>query len=127
MRPAAAELDAQPRFPRELFDKVGALGFFGMRYPAPDVGTNAQMMGWMIRITSYNVCYTKLLRWCAALANPSPSGPVYRLVPRSAHPSNSDLAPIASAPCASRASGRVTMRTTVITSYSIHYTKLYET
>ena len=44
------------------------------------------------RITSYNVCYTKLLRWC------SPSSP-------------------ASSPACS---------SSVITSYSIHYTKLYD-
>ncbi len=35
IRPLAADLDANPRFPRELFLKAGELGFFGMRYPAP--------------------------------------------------------------------------------------------
>jgi len=33
IRPAAAELDQDPRFPRELFEKAGSMGFFGMRYP----------------------------------------------------------------------------------------------
>jgi butyryl-CoA dehydrogenase len=33
IRPAAAELDENPRFPRELFLRAGELGFFGMRYP----------------------------------------------------------------------------------------------
>ena len=34
--PAAASLDAEPRFPRELFLRAGELGLFGMRYPEPD-------------------------------------------------------------------------------------------
>ncbi len=38
IRPVAAELDRQARFPDELFRKAGALGFFGMRYPEPDGG-----------------------------------------------------------------------------------------
>jgi len=36
--PVAAELDREARYPREIFDKVGELGFFGMRYPEPDGG-----------------------------------------------------------------------------------------
>jgi len=38
IRPVAAELDAQPRFPEELFLAVGELGFFAMRYPEPEGG-----------------------------------------------------------------------------------------
>ena len=32
VRPVAAQLDREPRFPQELFERVGQLGFFGMRY-----------------------------------------------------------------------------------------------
>ena len=35
--PQAAALDEAKAFPRALFDELGALGFFGMRYPE-DVG-----------------------------------------------------------------------------------------
>jgi len=49
IRPAAAELDQAPRFPRELFDQVGALGFFGMRYPAPD-GLGANMSTYLLAV-----------------------------------------------------------------------------
>jgi len=37
IRPAAADLDQNPRFPRELFRKVGELGFFEMRYGGADI------------------------------------------------------------------------------------------
>ena len=37
IRPAAAELDQNPRFPRELFAKAGELGFFEMRYGGADI------------------------------------------------------------------------------------------
>ncbi len=35
IRPIAADLDREGRFPEELFRRVGELGFFGMRYPEP--------------------------------------------------------------------------------------------
>lgn len=35
IRPRARALDEQPEFPRALFERVGELGFFGMRYPEP--------------------------------------------------------------------------------------------
>jgi butyryl-CoA dehydrogenase len=36
IRPHARALDESPRFPAELFRRVGELGFFGMRHPEPD-------------------------------------------------------------------------------------------
>ena len=36
IRPVAAELDTEPRFPGELFARAGELGFFAMRYPEPE-------------------------------------------------------------------------------------------
>ncbi|MBN2125421.1 MAG: acyl-CoA dehydrogenase family protein [Deltaproteobacteria bacterium] len=33
IRPAAAEIDAQDEFPRVLFQELGKLGYFGIRYP----------------------------------------------------------------------------------------------
>ncbi|MEE8409840.1 MAG: acyl-CoA dehydrogenase family protein [Myxococcota bacterium] len=41
IRPVAADLDQNPRFPKELFMKVGELGFFRMRYPAEDGDASA--------------------------------------------------------------------------------------
>ncbi|MCC6215362.1 MAG: acyl-CoA dehydrogenase family protein [Polyangiaceae bacterium] len=41
--PVARALDESPRFPRELFERVGELGFFGMRYPEP-LGTGADVV-----------------------------------------------------------------------------------
>jgi benzylmalonyl-CoA dehydrogenase len=38
IRPVAAALDQDPRFPREIFRGLGRLGFFGMRYPEPEGG-----------------------------------------------------------------------------------------
>jgi butyryl-CoA dehydrogenase len=35
IRPQAQALDEHPEFPRALFEKIGELGFFGMRYPEP--------------------------------------------------------------------------------------------
>ena len=49
IRPQAAELDENPRFPRELFLKAGELGFFGMRYPEPE-GTNAGTMAYALAV-----------------------------------------------------------------------------
>jgi len=49
VRPAAAELDAAPRFPRELFDRIGAMGFFGMRYPEPE-GGGADLLSYLLAV-----------------------------------------------------------------------------
>ena len=49
IRPAAAELDQNPRFPRDLFTKVGQLGFFGMRYPEPD-GSGTDVLSYILAV-----------------------------------------------------------------------------
>lgn len=49
IRPAAAELDRNPRFPKELFTKVGQLGFFGMRYPEPE-GSGADVLSYILAV-----------------------------------------------------------------------------
>jgi butyryl-CoA dehydrogenase len=41
IRPQAEAVDEAEAFPRELFRKVGELGFFGMRYPEQDGGADA--------------------------------------------------------------------------------------
>jgi alkylation response protein AidB-like acyl-CoA dehydrogenase len=47
IRPQARDLDEHPRFPRELFDRAGALGFFGMRYPEPE-GSGADLFSYLL-------------------------------------------------------------------------------
>lgn len=49
IRPVAADLDANPRFPAELFKKLGQLGFYQMRYPEPD-GSGADIMTYMLAV-----------------------------------------------------------------------------
>jgi len=49
IRPAAAGLDREPRFPRELFDRVGKLGFYGMRYPEPE-GSDADVSTYVLAV-----------------------------------------------------------------------------
>ena len=49
IRPAARELDESPRFPRELFQKAGELGFFGMRYPEPE-GSGADIFSYLLAV-----------------------------------------------------------------------------
>lgn len=49
IRPLAKELDADPRFPRELFAKAGELGFFGMRYPEPE-GSGADIFSYLLAV-----------------------------------------------------------------------------
>jgi butyryl-CoA dehydrogenase len=49
IRPLAADLDENPRFPRELFEQVGALGFFGMRYPEPE-GGGADLISYLLAV-----------------------------------------------------------------------------
>ncbi|MEW6367340.1 MAG: acyl-CoA dehydrogenase family protein [Acidobacteriota bacterium] len=49
VRPAAAELDRNPRFPNELFRRAGELGLFGMRYPEPD-GSGADVVSYVLAI-----------------------------------------------------------------------------
>jgi len=49
IRPAARDLDEQPRFPRELFRKAGEMGFFAMRYPEP-VGRGADLLSYLLAV-----------------------------------------------------------------------------
>lgn len=42
--PQAAAIDEAHAFPRELFGELGALGFFGMRYPADVGGSNLDLV-----------------------------------------------------------------------------------
>jgi len=49
LRPAARDLDESPRFPRELFLRVGELGFFAMRYPEPD-GAGASVLSYVLAV-----------------------------------------------------------------------------
>ena len=47
VRPQAASLDADPRFPTELFARAGELGLFGMRYPEPE-GSGADVVSYVL-------------------------------------------------------------------------------
>ena len=49
IRPQARDLDENPRFPRELFQRVGELGFFGMRYPEPE-GSGADLLAYLLAV-----------------------------------------------------------------------------
>jgi len=49
IRPVAASLDEEPRFPVELFRRVGELGFFGMRYPEPE-GSGADVVTYVLAV-----------------------------------------------------------------------------
>ncbi|MFQ5555879.1 MAG: acyl-CoA dehydrogenase family protein [Acidimicrobiia bacterium] len=60
IRPLADDLDKNPRFPAELFRGVGALGFFGMRYPEP--------LGGGADVTSYLLAVEELSRGSLAVA-----------------------------------------------------------
>lgn len=50
VRPQAATIDAEQRFPMELFREAGALGFFGMRYPAEVGGTGLDAVSYMLAV-----------------------------------------------------------------------------
>ena len=49
IRPLARELDEKPEFPRALFERIGELGFFGMRYPEP-LGSGADVVSCVLAI-----------------------------------------------------------------------------
>jgi len=49
LRPIAADLDIEPRFPREVFTRAGELGFFGMRYPEP-LGNGADSVSYLLAV-----------------------------------------------------------------------------
>lgn len=48
--PNAAAIDEAHAFPRELFGKLGALGFFGMRYPAAVGGSDLDLVSLCIAL-----------------------------------------------------------------------------
>lgn len=48
--PNAAAIDEAHAFPRELFGKLGALGFFGMRYPAAVGGSDLDLISLCIAL-----------------------------------------------------------------------------
>ena len=48
--PVAAAVDAAADFPRELFEAVGRLGFFGMRYPEAAGGTEAGVVAYCLAV-----------------------------------------------------------------------------
>ncbi|MBI3370652.1 MAG: acyl-CoA dehydrogenase family protein [Betaproteobacteria bacterium] len=48
--PRAAALDEAHAFPRELFARLGELGFFGMRYPESDGGSGASLAGFCLAL-----------------------------------------------------------------------------
>jgi alkylation response protein AidB-like acyl-CoA dehydrogenase len=49
VRPLAAALDREPRFPTELFRRAGELGFFAMRYPEPE-GGGADFLSYLLAV-----------------------------------------------------------------------------
>ena len=63
VKPAAGEIDRRKEFPRELFQEVGRLGFFGMRYPESVGGLGADA-------TSYCLALVELARGSMSLAAP---------------------------------------------------------
>ena len=76
----------------------------------------------MTRITSYNVCYTKLLRIAAALGDADLIARTEALIAREEAALETKLAPYRTV----FAGKKAVLNTGVITSYSIHYTKLYD-
>jgi len=49
IRPAARDLDENPRFPRDLFRKAGQMGFFAMRYPEPE-GRGTDLLSYLLAV-----------------------------------------------------------------------------
>ncbi len=49
IRPHARALDERPEFPRAIFERIGELGFFGMRYPEP-LGSGADVVSCVLAI-----------------------------------------------------------------------------
>jgi len=61
VKPVAAEIDQKKEFPRELFNEVGKLGFYGMRYPEEAGGSGMD-------IVSYCLAVMELARGSLSLA-----------------------------------------------------------
>ena len=49
IRPLAADLDNNPRFPKEIFARAAEIGLFGMRYPEP-IGNGADVTSYVLAI-----------------------------------------------------------------------------
>lgn len=50
IRPVAREIDADKTFRRDLFEEVGKLGFFGMRYPESVGGTGMDVVSYALAV-----------------------------------------------------------------------------
>ncbi len=61
VKPLAAKIDEEKKFPMELFKQVGALGFYGMRYPESAGGSG-------LDIVSYSLAVMELARGSLSLA-----------------------------------------------------------
>ncbi len=61
VKPVAAKLDEEKKFPHELFKEAGDLGFFGMRYPEDAGGTG-------LDIVSYSLAVIEIARGSLSLA-----------------------------------------------------------
>lgn len=61
VKPLAAKIDEEKKFPLELFRQVGELGFFGMRYPESAGGSG-------LDVVSYSLATMELARGSLSLA-----------------------------------------------------------
>lgn len=61
VKPKAAELDAEKKFPADLFYEAGQLGFFGMRYPESAGGNGLDVL-------SYSLAVIEIARGSLSLA-----------------------------------------------------------
>lgn len=50
IKPVAAKLDEEKKFPMELFKEAGELGFFGMRYPESAGGTGMDVVSYALAV-----------------------------------------------------------------------------
>lgn len=61
VKPVAAKLDEEKKFPKELFKEAGDLGFFGMRYPESAGGSG-------LDVVSYSLAVIEMARGSLSLA-----------------------------------------------------------
>jgi butyryl-CoA dehydrogenase len=61
VKPVAAKLDKEKKFPKELFKEAGDLGFFGMRYPESAGGSG-------LDVVSYSLAVMEMARGSLSLA-----------------------------------------------------------
>ena len=50
VKPLAAEIDEKKEFPRDLFNQVGELGFYGMRYPESAGGNGLDITSYCLAV-----------------------------------------------------------------------------